>query len=297
MGMTTTLMVPSYDGSTVVLPAPGDGPGNWAGASSVVLVDDVFWLAYRVRRPLTVGRGVATVIAKSADGVSFETVTCVRREDFGAESFERPALLARPDGGWRLYVSCATPHSKHWWIEALDADTPEQLSDGNRRVVMAGDKSQAFKDPVVVADGNSWRMWVCRHPLDVVGAEDRMSTWLATSTDGLDWQLQGEVLAPRPQEWDARGARVTAILSFEPLTVLYDGRASAEQNWFETTGVAVQRDGVLVSVSDVPAAQSPEGDGALRYANVVPLPDGSVRYYFEASRADGAHDLRTLVVG
>jgi hypothetical protein len=297
MLMTTTLMVPSFDGSTVVLPAPGDGPGNWSGASSVVLVDGVFWLAYRVRRPLTVGRGVATVIAKSSDGLHFETVTSVRREDFGAESFERPALLARPDGGWRLYVSCATPHSKHWWIEAIDADTPEQLNAGTRRVSLAGDRSQAFKDPVVVADETGWRMWVCRHPLDVVGAEDRMSTWLATSDDGLDWQLQGEVLAPRAREWDSRGARVTAILSFDPLTVLYDGRASAEQNWFETTGVAVERDGVLVSVSDVPAARSPEGDGALRYANAVPLPDGSIRYYFEASRADGAHDLRTLVVG
>jgi hypothetical protein len=295
--MTTTLMVPSFDDSNVVLPAPGDGPGNWSGASSVVLVDGVFWLAYRVRRPLTVGRGVATVIAKSSDGLHFETVASVRREDFSAESFERPALLTRPEGGWRLYVSCATPHSKHWWIEAIDADTPEQLNAGTRRVSLAGDRSQAFKDPVVVADETGWRMWVCRHPLDVVGAEDRMSTWLATSDDGLDWQLQGEVLAPRPREWDSRGARVTAILSFDPLTVLYDGRASAEQNWFETTGVAVERDGVLVSVSDVPAAQSPVGDGALRYANAVPLPDGSIRYYFEASRADGAHDLRTLVVG
>jgi hypothetical protein len=289
----TAVALPSFEGSEVVVPAPGPGPGNWAGASSVVLVDGTFWLSYRVRRPLTSGRGVAVVVARSDDGVNFEHVTEIARDAFGAESFERPALLPRPEGGWRLYLSCATRDTKHWWIEAVDADVPAELARGRRTVVLPGDRSQAFKDPVVVGDTDGWRMWVCRHPLDEVGAEDRMTTWFATSPDGLDWTLEREVLAPRPGMWDARGARVTAVLSEEPLAVLYDGRATLEQNWFETTGVAVDRDGVLESVSAEPLASSTEGDRALRYADVVRLPDGSQRFYFEAGRADGAHDLRT----
>jgi hypothetical protein len=228
--------------------------------------------------------------------VRFRTVAEIARDAFGAESFERPALLPRPEGGWRIYLSCATPDSKHWWIEAVDADTPEGLVDGRRTVVLPGDDKQAFKDPVVRADDTGWRMWVCRHPLDEPGAEDRMSTWFATSDDGLAWRLEREVLAPRPGRWDARGARVTALLSEDPVAVLYDGRASMEQNWFETTGIAVARNGVLESVSDHPQASSTEGDRALRYANAVTLSDGSIRFYFEAARADGAHDLRTVVV-
>jgi len=290
------MALPSFDGSEVVVPAPDAGPGNWSGASSVVLVDGTFWLSYRVRRPLRVGRGVAVVIARSDDGINFETVAEIARDSFGAESFERPALLPRPEGGWRIYLSCATPNSKHWWIEALDAETPEELPEGTRTLVIPGDDTEAFKDPVVVADLTGWRMWVCRHPLDEVGAEDRMTTWFATSADGLDWVMEREVLAPRQGMWDARGARVTAVLSEQPLAVLYDGRATLDQNWFETTGVAVDRDGVLESVSDQPAAASHEGDRALRYANAVQLPDGSLRFYFEAARADGAHDLRTLLV-
>ena len=66
-----------------------------------------------------------------------------------------------------------------------------------------------------------------------------MTTRYLTSDDGLAWSDRGEVLAGRPGEWDARGARVTAVIGTDPLTVLYDGRPDATSNWFETTGVAV----------------------------------------------------------
>lgn len=120
-----------------------------------------------------------------------------------------------------------------------------------------------------------------------------MWTAYGTSSDGLTWTIRGDVLRPSPGSWDARGARVTAVLSQEPLTVLYDGRATVEANWYETTGIAVERGGRLVPVGDRPAATSPEGDGAFRYVTAVQLPDGRTRFYFEAARADGSHDLMT----
>ena len=65
---------PRYDDADVVVPAPARGPGNWAGAASCVLVDGVFWLTYRVRRPLDEGRGVSVVVSRSSDGVQFDSV-------------------------------------------------------------------------------------------------------------------------------------------------------------------------------------------------------------------------------
>lgn len=288
-----TVPLPRLEGATVVVPAPGPGPGNWAGAASATLVDDTVYLTYRLRRPLTDGRGVSVVVARSTDGVRFEPVCEVQRDDFGAESFERPVVVRRPDGGWRLYLSCATPASKHWWIEALDADTPEALPAGRRTRTLPGSDEEAVKDPVVRVDESGWRMWVCCHPLTEPGHEDRMTTRLATSDDGLVWRWQGVALAPTPDSWDARGARVVAVLDTSPLTVLYDGRATAEQNWHEVTGLAVEREGRLVPDPDNPVAVSPHSDGAFRYATAVRLPDGSTRFYFEAARADGAHDLFT----
>ena len=293
--MTGPPALPSYDGARVVVPAPAAGPGSWAGAASAVLVDGVFWLAYRVRRPVGDGRGVAVVVARSDDGEQFTTVAEVHRDTFGAESLERPALVRRPDGGWRLYVSCATPGSKHWWVEAVDADDPSGLPAGDRTVVLPGSDTEAVKDPVVLVDEHGWRMWVCVHPLTEPGHEDRMTTAFATSADGLVWDQHGVVLRPTPGTWDARGARLTAVLGEDPLVVLYDGRPAAEDNWHEVTGVARSDAGRTLRADATPPLRSPHGDGAFRYATAVPLPDGATRFYFEASRPDGAHDLMTCV--
>lgn len=294
-----TLGLPTADDAQVVVPAPGVGPGNWAGAASAVLVDGVFWLTWRVRRPLTEGRGVTVVVARSSDGVVFEEVAVVHRDQFGCESFERPVLMPVPGLGWRLYLSCATFDSKHWWVDSLTAATPEQLPTGHRQVVLPGDDATAVKDPVITHGPDGWEMWLCCHPLTETGHEDRMTSRRLTSDDGLAWIDRGEVLAGRPDHWDERGARVAAVLppSFpgEPLSVLYDGRADAASNWHETTGVA-RWDGVrLVADDATPPIRSPYSDGAWRYASAVPLPDGRVRYYVEAARPDGAHDLVTVV--
>ena len=290
-----TVPLSSYDDLEVVVPAPGVGPGNWAGAASAVLVDGTYWLTYRVRRPLTEGRGVSVVVASSADGVTFEEVAVVDREAFGCESFERPVLVPVPGAGWRLYLSCATPGSKHWWVDSLTAANPALLPTGSQRVVVSGDARVGVKDPVVRQVGDGWEMWLCCHPLTEPGHEDRMTTRRLTSPDGLDWTDQGEVLAGRPGKWDARGARVSTVLGDDPLTVLYDGRADAASNWYERAGVARWDGTRLVPVDEIEPLASPHSDGAWRYASAVPLPDGRTRFYVEAARPDGAHDLVTLV--
>jgi hypothetical protein len=293
-----TIPLPDLDRAEVVVPAPDSGPGNWAGAASATVVDDDVYLTYRVRRPLTAGRGVSTVVARSRDGVRFETVSEVWRDDFRAESFERPVVLRTPAGGWRLYVSCATPDSKHWWIEAIDADRPEEFATGHRTVVLTGSDQVAVKDPVIaVDDTGAWHAWICEHPLTEPGHEDRMSTAYHHSTDGLVWERRGTVLEPRPGTWDSRGARVSDVVSLDPLVVLYDGRPRAEDNWHETTGVAratTADPGSVLVADEAEPLRSPYSDGACRYATSVTMPDGTLRYYLEVARPDGAHDLVTV---
>jgi len=294
------LPVPRFVDGTVAVRPPGHGAGNWAGAPSAVLVDGVIHLAYRVRAPLGEGRGLAVVVARSVDGVALETVAEVTKDRFGAESLERPALLRTAEGRWRLYVSCATPGSKHWWIDVLEADTPEGLAAAPRRTVLPGDDRHAVKDPVIVVVGGTWHLWASVHPLDVLMHEDRMTTEHYTSPDGLAWTHEGTVLGPRAERWDARGVRVSAVFRVDGRWgATYDGRASAAENWEERTGLAYAATGaddgpgVFVAEGHAPVAESPHAGRGLRYLSVVALPDGGYRLYYEATRADGAHELRT----
>lgn len=283
------------DPGEVVIAAPGDGPGYWAGGPSAVYSDGAFWLAYRLRRPVGLGRGYANVIARSRDGVRFETVSVVTNDSFGSASLERPCLVPLADSGWRLYVSCSKTASKQWWVEAADVRDPAEFGTANHRVVLPSDDDSAWKDVVVRRDGSDWTMWACRHPLsDGDDQADRMESWYATSGDGLNWDLHGPALLPAAGGWDQRGTRITSVIRADhDWVAFYDGRESAEQNWEETTGVTVSS-----RPDSFRAAPEPVRPGdlrTLRYLNVVETDDG-VRVYFEIARPDGAHELRTVHV-
>ena len=290
---------PIADSELVLAPAD-PGPGSWAGAPSALLVDGVFYLAYRLRRPIGKGRGFANVVARSADGVRFETVATLTKDAFGAESLERPALAVTLEGTWRLYVRVATPGTKHWRVDVVEATTPEGLADaagGPRRTVLPGSDRLADKDPVIVAHDGGWHLWASCHPLDDPRATDRMSTDYATSPDGLDWTWRGTALRGTPGTWDQRGVRAACVLLDRPDPVaFYDGRATAAENWEERTGLAaVDRLDDLRPLAAEPVGASAYGAHGLRYVSAVTLPEGGTRLYYEVTRADGAHELRTTV--
>jgi hypothetical protein len=276
--------LPGSAPAKVAAAAPGAGPQFWAGAPCAVLDDDgTYVVAYRVRNgPDSTDE---TVVARSPDGERLETVFALDQDHFGAQWTERPALV-RFAGGWRMYVSCATPGTKHWWIGVLTSETLEGLASAEVRTAFGGDRQTAVKDPIVRLAEGVWHAWICCHLLDIPGAEDRMNCAYATSLDGLQWDWHGTVLEGRPREWDARGARLTTILPDG--RAAYDGRASEAENWFERTGLAVPNGGRYAALGE------PVAD--VRYLEALPLAGGGYRIYYEARLADESHELRTELV-
>ena len=186
-----------------------------------------------------------------------------------------------------LYVcSASRPPSKHWWIDLLEADDPAGFATAEARTVFPGDERTGVKDPIVrrTPDGG-WEAWICCHPLDGADEEDRMTTAYATSPTASRGRARHGA-RPRDGTWDQRGARLTVVLPDG--RAAYDGRASKEENWFERTGLARLRSGR--------APSSRSGDDAVRdvrYLDVLPLPDGGYRIWYEARLPDESHELRT----
>ena len=284
-------------GQTVLAPVE-KVPGSWVGAPSAVAHGGAIYLAYRLRRPVGAGRGFANVIARSADGLALETLAVIERERHRAESLERPCLVRADNGRWRLYLSCATPGTRHWRVDLLEADTVAQLPQATPVTVLPGDLSVGVKDPVIRRDAAGWHLWASCHPLDDPAATDRMTTEYATSTDGVQWEWRGTALAGSAGGWDARGVRFADVVAAgDGFVGIYDGRASAAENWEERTGACVAEtlDGPWRALAG-PVFVSPQGTGGLRYLTTVSDPAGGLRVYYESARADGAHELRTQLL-
>jgi hypothetical protein len=292
------LVGPDLSAARLVVDPPGQGPGYWAGAPWAVFADGWFYLAYRLRDG-TGQRGHLVVVARSKDGLEFETLATLPKEAFGAASLERPALAKAPDGTWHLYVSCATPGNFHWWVDLLVAPDPESFNPDQRRTVLPGDSTTAVKDPVVAVDDGQWRLWACIHPLDDPRATDRMYSRYAESADGVHWDFLGDALAGPPDSWDSRGRRVACVIRSGPgWMAFYDGRPSAESDAEEKTGLAFGPNPFgLESTSESAAYASPWGSGSLRYVSIAEGPGGGPgRFFFEACLADGSHGLFTQVL-
>jgi hypothetical protein len=289
------MLRPEPGRAVVAVQAPGTGPGYWAGAPCAVAVDGEIFLAYRLRRPIGRGRGYAVVVSRSADGERFQTLLTVGKQEMAAESLERPALVRTPEGRWRLYLSCATPGTKHWRVEMIEAGHPAGFDPGRRQTVLPGDAKTGVKDPVIVCHDGRWQLWASCHPLADPAETDQMTTEYATSADGLSWTWHGIALSGTSGRWDSRGTRVTAVHFGDGMvTAYYDGRASAAENYEERTGVATGPDpAALTAASDGPLASSPHHGGGLRYLDVVPLPGARYRLYYEMTRPDGSHALVT----
>jgi hypothetical protein len=299
------------EGETIAEP-PGSGYGYWAGAPSAVFdrASGRFYVYYRVRHPLTQGRGGECRIAVGGGGRRFETVWSAGKDDFGANSIEKGCLFRDPSGRWRLYLSYEVGRAYDrnpptWRVDLLEAGSPEQFNPAEARpVIDAPMYGFTFvKDPAVVVVGGEYHVYTSvglpqqHDPEDADGViRTRGRGWAALhrSIDGVNFPTAKIVMRPRQHGWDAFNVRITSVCRLSPVWLaFYDGATHRADSYDEFCGLAVSHDLENFRPLSVqaPWAASPHASGSIRYLDALVV-DDTMHYFYEYARPDKSHELR-----
>lgn len=297
-----------FDTYEVVLESPKDEPEWWAGAPSVLRDSNgVFWMAARMRtadapRGL---RGYEIQILKSADGVDFDRVHSIRREDVPIAGFERPALLQDPKSGqYKLYACGPWGVDDEWTIIKFDdAESPEKFAASTARPVIAPRpktyerdiRPDGYKDPVILFAEGQYHCYV----IGTMRRTERIYHF--KSSDGEAWEPVGNYFDSIMDldGWHDFYVRPASVVPMEiGYLFLYEG---SNVEWYDPvynmgTGVAFTFDlhtiqeltteGPLV-VSSTPS----DHFHTLRYTHWLRV-DGELWVYAEVVKPNQAHEIR-----
>jgi len=186
----------------VILQPDKNEPQWWAGAPSVVRDEKgVFWLACRMRtadspRGL---RGYEIRILCSKDGIHFEKVHSILREDVPIPGFERPSLLIDPDTGrFKLYACGPYKHGPWCIIKFDDVDEPTEFKPSSAKVVIRPRPKSyprdvivtEYKDPFIIHAEGHYHCYV----IGVIRRTERIFHF--RSEDGRHWEPVGSPYEP-----------------------------------------------------------------------------------------------------
>jgi len=310
----------AYEDSQIVREPLAEGAGWWAGAPGAFRdpADGSIYLTYRYRRPRGVepDRGAETHLARSRDGLAFDDIFVITKDQLDSPSIERCAINRADDGTWLWFISYVDGEDGRWRIDLLEAPSPDAFDPASRKTLFTAPTLgvEGVKDPWIMRVGPVWYMLIsyatsptrqATHE-ELHGTADiyntgltRSCSALATSLDGRFWQWHGDIMHPqREGAWDSYATRLGCVIPHGGGWLgFYDGSASVEGNYEERTGLAISGD--LFTWRSLcpngPALVSPHGAGSLRYVDFVRTPEGGI-FYFEATRADGSHDLRAVTL-
>jgi hypothetical protein len=186
----------------IALDPPDFEPGSWIGAGCSLFdpVMEEFLLTARPRKAAGGVRGYAAEIYRSADGVTFQRVVSLSKEEvcrksgLRIDSIEGTQLLRAPESGrWHFYLSVNTEAEFVWgglhWetllLTAGDLGGPWEATGIVLSTGSAYDAYQARDSSIGIIDGR----WLCLYKARDRGRTVRPA--LAVSTDGVTWQKQG----------------------------------------------------------------------------------------------------------
>lgn len=290
----------------VVLAPDKDEAEYWAGAPSVTRdARGIFWMAARMRSPeLPRGlRGYEIRLLRSTNGIHFERVKSIRREDVPIPGFERPALLFDAVTKKFTLYACGPWKAGPWAIIKFDdAESPERINPASARPVIQAPALRyerdvsvtEYKDPVIIRAEGKYHCYV----IGYIRKNERIFHY--TSDDGEKWQPVGDVNTPVMEltGWHNFFVRPSSVL---PLGVgylfVYEGSST---QWFDPVynlgiGLGFTFDlhhvTELTTASPLALSTTPGNFHTFRYSDWHWV-NGEIWVYAEVSKANRAHEIR-----
>lgn len=291
----------------VILEPPVNEPEWWAGAPSVCRdADGVFWMACRMRTAESPRglRGYELQILRSNDGVRFERVKTIHRDDVPIPGFERPALLLDPETGLFKLYACGPWKDGPWGIVKFDdVRNPADFDPSTARLVLGPvDKAydrdirpHEYKDPFIIHAGGQYHCYVTGY----LRQNERLYHFV--SDDGESWEPVGDYRHAIMEltGWHDFFVRPSSVL---PLGVgylfIYEGSSTT---WHDPvynvcTGLAFTFDldtiidltpGAPLAISATPSDRF----ATFRYSDWLWV-DGEIWVYAECARPNESHEIR-----
>lgn len=297
-----------FDTYEVVVPSPEDAPEWWAGAPSVLRDSEgVFWMAARMRtadapRGL---RGYEIQILRSEDGIDFEVVHRVRREDVPIAGFERPVILQDPDSGqYKLYGCGPWGESEEWSIIKWDdADSPTEFDPSTAKAVITPRpksyprdiRPDGYKDPVIIHAQGAYHCYV----IGTMRRTERIYHF--TSADGETWEPVGNYYDSiiDLEGWHDFYVRPASVVPLEVgYLFVYEGSHVAWNDPVYNMGTGIAFTFDLHTIQDL-SVQGPiaisstpsERFHTFRYSHWIRV-DGELWVYAEVTKPNESHEIR-----
>jgi hypothetical protein len=295
-----------FDRYITVLKPDQDKAEYWAGAPSVVQDENgIFWMAARMRSPEHPRglRGYEIRILKSSDGVNFQKVHKIHREDVPIPGFERPAMLIDPETKKFKLYACGPWQGGDWAIIKFDdADDPTKFDGSTARPVIQAPAKQydrdvsvlEYKDPFIIHAEGKYHCYV----IGYIRRNERLFHY--SSDDGISWQPVGDVNQPVMDlsGWHNFFVRPASVV---PLGIgylfVYEGSSTT---WYDpvynvVTGLGFTFDlhHITDLTPDTPLAKSttPGLFHTWRYSHWL-IVDDELFVYAEVANPNQSHEIR-----
>ncbi|MCA9731954.1 hypothetical protein KC799_07485 [candidate division KSB1 bacterium] len=291
---------------SVVLEPDKNAAEWWAGAPTVVRgKNGDFWMACRMRSPEHPRglRGYELRILYSSDGVVFEQVHRIHRQDIPIPGFERPAMLIDAQNGLFKFYFCGPWNAGPWSIMKFDdVDDLQKIDPKTAHVVIQAPKKRyerdvsviEYKDPFILYTQEKYHCFVTGY----IRRNERIFHF--DSDDGEKWSPVGDINQPVMdlQNWHNFFIRPASVV---PLGIgylfVYEGSST---QWYDPVynlgtgfGFTFDLHTIVDLTVDSPIALSstPSDFYTFRYSHWM-LVDGELWVYAEVARPNNSHEIR-----